>query len=661
MSVSTQDFIKDLLDLQVPHAVDLCGDGSRLVYATGAGWDGMIKTGENETRSIWLAETRKANSARRLTNGDFNDHIPKISPDGQTVVFVSDRARPGKNSAIYAMSLLGGEPYAITTAENEQSIDMLKWSPDGKHIAYLSADEKSQDRKQKDKDKDDAEVWGQGWPYNRLRVLDFATKTTSTIVSLNEHVKDLDWSVNGSSIAFATKAFPDYDAIPLGNDIYTVSASGKSLRKIAHVAGDVYSLTFTQKDIYYTGAVTPDSFHSAHAVWHMNTDGEIPSKRIAHGDTTCGSELVKFGDKVACFVQDRLQTRIELLGGNCLYEGPSGVSSWALVQPSDDVGPTIACVRSDINSPNEVWCSTKEDGDSYIKLSNHGGAITKRQLAKTASIECRTLDDADTIQGILHTPAKHANKSGVPVKPLSTIVLVHGGPYTRIVESFNPAYFYFAEVFLNAGYAVMLPNYRGSSGRGEAFAAAARGGVGVYDLPDVIALTQHCIEKDYIDKDNLIISGWSQGGFMSYLGAVRNGMHGFGWKFKGAIPGAGVTDWTSLSFASDIGYVEAEFCGVAAWNSDKDNTKDRTGSAIWEFKKAVEQKAIPPMLILHGQNDIRVTIEQARAFRRGLIHHKLPFEYVEYPREGHFVQERKHLEDMLERSLRFVQKHIKEN
>lgn len=661
MATNNKDFIKDLLDLQVPHALDLCSNGRCLVYATGAGWEGNIISDEHETRSIWYAETGKLNSARRLTHGHFNDRMPKISPDGKTVVFLSDRAEAGKTCAIYAMSLDGGEPYAIIEADCEQKIDLLKWSPDGKLIAYISADEKSGEQKQKDKDKDDAMVWGLDWPYNRVRILDFEKKTRRSIVFLDEHVKDFDWNLEGTSLTFSTKMFPDYDASPLGNNIYTVSASGEGLRQITHVESEVNSITYIGTDIYYIGFVTPNSPHSAQAVWHISKDGEGRPKHVARGNTNCATGLWKVGDKVVCFVQNHLATCIEAVGGDQLVDVEDTITSWAIVQTTDDEKLTIALIKSDINTPAEVWCLAEAEGSSYIRLSSHGEAITKRQLAETISVSCRTLDSADMIEGILHTPIKHSNEAGAPAKPMSAVVAVHGGPYTRIVLGFNPSYFYFTEVLLNAGYAVMHPNYRGSSGRGEAFAAKARGGVGIYDQPDVIALTQHCIEKGYFDKDNLVITGWSQGGFLSYLSAVRNGMHEFGWKFKGAIPGAGVTDWASLSFSSDIGYVEAAFTGVAAWDADKNNIGDRAGSAIWEFKKAVEQKAIPPILILHGQNDVRVTIEQARAFRRGLIHHKLPFEYVEYPREGHFIQERKHLEDMLERALRFVQKHLKKN
>ncbi len=64
--------------------------------------------------------------------------------------------------------------------------------------------------------------------------------------------------------------------------------------------------------------------------------------------------------------------------------------------------------------------------------------------------------------------------------------------------------------------------------------------MGVYDEPDIIAMIQHAIELGYADKTRLVAAGWSQGGHLAYLSAVRNGTHGFGWQFRGIVAGAGV-------------------------------------------------------------------------------------------------------------------------
>ena len=204
----------------------------------------------------------------------------------------------------------------------------------------------------------------------------------------------------------------------------------------------------------------------------------------------------------------------------------------------------------------------------------------------------------------------------------------------------------------------MYPNYRGGSGHGEKFAAYARGAAGTVDYDDVITLTPHCIEQGLIDKERVMIGGWSQGGFLSYLAAVRNGTHGLGWSFKAAICGAGVTDWDSMSVSSDMPNFESELGGIAPWCTSSADVRNRRGSPLWELAEAGKAGRIPPVLILHGEMDVRIPLTQAWAFRRGCKKWKVPCEMVTYPREGHGFVERKHFLDMYHRVKKFCDLHI---
>ncbi|KAK7943555.1 acylamino-acid-releasing enzyme [Apiospora aurea] len=219
-----------------------------------------------------------------------------------------------------------------------------------------------------------------------------------------------------------------------------------------------------------------------------------------------------------------------------------------------------------------------------------------------------------------------------------------------------------------------MPNYRGSSGRGQRFASYSRGGMGAYDEPDLVSMTQHLVAQGWADKDRLVVGGWSQGGYLSYLSAVRNGAHDLDWKFRGAICGAGVSGWDTMVMTSDIGYEQAQYAGRAPWAATaKHDALSRSGSAIWEFREAAEARRMPPLLILHGQDDKRVPVSQAHGFRRALDQTGLmgQTEFVtfvslskltnikhRYPREGHHFTERKHVEDMMGRMVSFIAKNL---
>ncbi|PWY96496.1 alpha/beta-hydrolase [Aspergillus sclerotioniger CBS 115572] len=165
-----------------------------------------------------------------------------------------------------------------------------------------------------------------------------------------------------------------------------------------------------------------------------------------------------------------------------------------------------------------------------------------------------------------------------------------------------------------------------------------------------------------------VTAGWSQGGFLSYFAVTREDFH-----FRGAICGAGVAEWTSMTMTSDAYWFQGEMAGGAPWDVDAStntntshdpttsptekkwisDTNGRRGSALWHMRNVKT-----PILILHGENDVRVPIEQAIAFYRACIHNNVPVEMVTYPREGHFIVERRHLLDMWDRMRKFCYRNL---
>ncbi len=295
-----------------------------------------------------------------------------------------------------------------------------------------------------------------------------------------------------------------------------------------------------------------------------------------------------------------------------------------------------------------------------IRLSSHAAPLNGRTFGNPEFLNCTSADGTVELDALWVTPASHPTSDSKPTKPLPTVLYIHGGPYHRVTNSFDPTYHRWAPLLLDAGYALLFPNYRGSSGRGHNFAAHARGGVGTVDYADVMTLTNHAVELGYADPARLLVSGWSQGGCLTYLSCVRNGRHGHGWRFKAAIAGAGVMDWDGMVLASDVGGTfERELAGQAPWESGKGDVGNRRGSAIWEVKEAVDEDGvIPPILILHGEKDERVPVSQAVGFRRALESQGLPFEMVVYPREEHKIKERRHVVDMSQRVVKFVKEHL---
>lgn len=654
--------IEELHDLPTPSGLSVSSNGRQVVYTTGFYFG--HKKGEHAVTTVWLAETGKKHSARQLTSGMYNDRNPKWSPDGTSIAFTSDRHKQGESSAIYLLPLSGGEPYPVTPAEHVAGIASFAFHPNGKSIAFLSADEKSEEKKTKEKEKDDAKVWGEDWPYQRLRLVDIASKSVSVLVSKDAHLTHFAWNDDGSSIAFAENKTPDTES-PFwqGTDFSVVDTSSKEVKHLCPSSKEVGAMVYCGSTVYFLGPASDTFFASAYMVLSIDVNAKEPTcKKFAHGETDCALKLSKAGGDAMVLVESGMEDQIRVLGGKTVFSSKKAIEhifseSWSAAFTTDSDEIVIAITQSDVNHPPEVF-STTASGGALVQLSNHHPQWADRKLGASAVLECKSFDDKYSLDGMWYTPHAEAKSDGTPSKPLPTAVLIHGGPYGRINEAFDAYYFMWGPLLLSHGYAVLMPNYRGGSSRGDDFAAYGRQ-CGEEDYEDVIALTNHAVEKGYADKERLLVGGWSQGGFLTFVCSVRNGTHGYGWKFQASIPGAGVSDTDTMTMSSDLGRIEGEMGSGKPWEQSKNDTRNRKASPFWEFGDAMKNKvAIPPMLILHGEEDKRVPLEQSVGMRRALEDHGLPFEFVTYPRAGHIPSERKHLMDMSERVLKWCDKYI---
>ncbi|KAK5166073.1 uncharacterized protein LTR77_008334 [Saxophila tyrrhenica] len=650
-----------ILDLPIPKTIKISPDCRQVLYSTTP----ITKTGEHEVSTIWLADTGHQGSARQITLGEYNDHSPRWCPDGKSIAFISDRAKAGEQWAIYSHTLgEEGEPQVLTPAGNEKKIERFEFSPDGKTIAYLSADEKSAEKKAKDKEKDDPMVWGEDWAFNRLRVVDVATKKVATLVSRSAHITELAWSDDGSRIAWLEVTTPNIESPYL----HGTKASIINLAAIPSggpwpFSTKLHSLQWAGDKLHALGFRSQESTISNNAVYSLDTTSSSPAwADPTYGLEECPEELGKADRDIVVKVEAGPQDQLHMFGGRPIFSKDQELKTWDAAFTTDSDELIIAVATSDVNHPPEVHSITASGG-ALIQLSSHARAhgLQDHHFGHPEFLSCASEDGAIELDAVYITPPHLTPQNQrTPPKPLPTVVFIHGGPHSRVTNQFDGTYHLWGPLLLEAGYALLLPNYHGNSGRGSDWANCARGAVGTVEYDDIIALVNDAVRNGYSDPERLVVSGWSQGGFLSYLACVRNGLHGEGWKFRAAIPGAGVSDWDTMTMTSDVGATfQSDMAGKSPWRSDKPDVANRKGSAIWEFQAAVEAAVeIPPVLMVHGEKDERVPVSQAVGFRRALQGQGLGFEMVVYPREEHIIKERRHVRDMAERVVGFVGKHL---
>jgi dipeptidyl aminopeptidase/acylaminoacyl peptidase len=197
------------------------------------------------------------------------------------------------------------------------------------------------------------------------------------------------------------------------------------------------------------------------------------------------------------------------------------------------------------------------------------------------------------------------------------------------------------------GYAVVMPNYRGGYGHGNAFATAVRGDMGGAEWADVLAVVDAAVEAGIADPDRLGIGGWSQGGFLTAWAVTATD------RFRVAVMGAGVSDWGMLAATSDLPAFEATLGGGHRWDGPGPHVPDAHSPISYAARRTT------PLLILHGAEDARVPVTQATAFRRALAGQDAPLELVTYPREPHVVGEHAHQVDLQRRVLEWFDRYLR--
>ncbi|KAM0418943.1 hypothetical protein ACHAPT_012101 [Fusarium lateritium] len=654
-----------LCNLETPNSVKFSPDGQKVLYST---WTHGNRPGKNDVRKLWLASTTEPGSSRQLTSGLFFDTDLAWHPSGNQVAFLSDRAKPGESSAIWLMRLDGGDPVAITPYDNAEDIDTFAFSPNGDTIAYISADEKSEELKEEDEnDKAGPDVWGDRWEYARLRLADVASRETKVLVGGDRHITSVAWSPDGKTVAFESNENPHMEEARLtGTTISTANVETGVVRDLCTVPTGVDYLTWAPDgQIYFMTGTPMGKDCGGEAVYSIDPVAATPSVvKIACGVDDDAGGLVVAGEKLLVNRKGRNADVISELGGRDVFQENKEIWAWDVFFDRETDTLTLATGLSDVNTPYELFII--KAGQENIKLSNHGKPLEDRSFGSCSILTSQSADGEVELDGLYLTPISKARENGKPLEPLPTFVIIHGGPKDRDCDVFDVSPYYWAPYILSRGYGVLLPQYRGSTGRGEKFASYSMGGQGKYDYADVISITDNAIKQGFANPQKLIVGGWSQGGLITYLCSVRNGLHGLGWRFNATIAGAGVCDIESLCMTGNIGStVEAELAGgETAWTLSKDDTSLRQGSAMWEVHGAVERSrqsgepVIPPMLILHGEKDTRCPFSQGEGFRRALRAYGLPCEFVAYPGEGHSIRQQRFWLDMLERVGRWCDTYI---
>ena len=666
---------QDLVNLRYVGDAQISPDGKTVAFVVG------LQNGWSDPREphIWIVATDGKSPARPFVVSNEGESSPRWSPDGRVLAFLSARPDPFKpedllgddkvaqiakdlaqelqkkaprvepptsvpetsaesphENQLWMIRMDGGESVPLTHSNG--NVQKFAWSPDGSKVAFTVQDPVTDEEKAKRKRKDDAKQVDHDLKLARLWILDFETGKTRALSPGEFNVNDLDWSPDGKQLVLRVSRSAQPLQFWYRNKVAIVDASsGKIDRWISERAGPI--------DIRWS----PDGKTLAFAKLSPLGISNVPLLAAAQGGELLVGEnyrgtiwSMRWRNIHELIAEGIEGTSAKLLAIDATSGNVSQLASLMAEGPDFSVsadGRMVAYIGQEFCSPSNVWVLDIADGPR--KLTNLHPQVSTWKLGAAREVSWKNKKDGTTMYGVLVLPAGYVEGKRYPL-----VVDIHGGPEWAWWSGWAGSWHEWGQFLASHGYAVLMPNPRGSDGQGSPFAEAVHKDWGGMDFEDVMSGVDDLIEKGIADPDRLGIGGWSYGGFMSSWAV------GHTTRFKAAVIGAAVTDLTSFYGSTDI---TPDFPGVYF------DGPPYAHREVYEAHSPISfvQNAKTPSLILHGEADPRVPTTQGWEFYNALKDLGIETEMVTYPREPHGINEPEHEKDLLTRVLAWYDKHLK--
>lgn len=586
---------------------------------------------------------------RVLTFGPNTDRLPKYSPDGQLVAFLSDRRRAG-DLQLYLLDPAQGA--ATPTPAVDGWVEYFHWAPDGKQIllgvaghgADISGGQGAITSHQVGQDLpawmpaletgDESYRWRSAWIY------ELATERVRRVSGPDVNVWEAVWCGN-RALAAVVSPGPG-EGLWYGAELHVIrsdSGASQSIYAPTHQVG--------------WPAASPSG------------------ERLAVVEAICSDRWIVAGDLRLMEVASGSTRRINTAGVDVTY------TEWRsnrhlLVAGHRGFETVVGIVDAAEDSFREVWCSHDittggryaavsglEDGGDCVLIGESFTRAPEIAVIRRGKYEpVRSFDlgyeahakaisavelvswnapDGLEIQGWLLIPKGNG--------PYALVMNVHGGP----VWQWRPGWLARSRtlpflMLVKRGYAVFYPNPRGSSGRGQDFAGCVFGDVGGAETTDHLAGLDYLVARGIANGDRLGVTGGSHGGFMT------SWLIGHDSRFAAAVPVAPVTNWVSEHLISNIPH----FCSMALG----DRYLNGGGKYFERSPVMYAHKVKTPTLNICGALDRCTPPEEAMQFHNALLENGVESALVTYPEEGHGIHKLPACIDYAARLVSWFERHM---
>ncbi len=585
---------KDLISLPTISSLHISDDGQNTAFVKRkADWK------DNTYRNyIWIYENKKG-EPRELLEGTS----PLWSPDSRNLAYL--RWVDGGNQ-IFAESVDGESRVQVT--DGKEGVSAFKWDPAGKGFYYVAPSDESEEIKRRRELYGDYHYAGKEYRNHCLYYKDTSENGEAHPLTDGKdfHIHEFDVSSDGKKAVLLAAPSPDMGDY-FKRDFYILDIEAGGLQKLnvdRLLGGGVcfspdgsklcYAASIREKEYYRTriqdSTLEIFDLHTGHRTQPLtDSDSTVVPLRWTNKGI-----LMKW--------QDKTNVCIGLLSEDGTVEMVSR-DGFILDASMTGDGRHLSFIKAMANETFEVYVAGKRITDEN---SFFGGKIkSNREIISWQST------DGLEIEGVLTTPAAFDAKGKYPL-----LVLIHGGPawasFPIHSGCFNDKYP--VETFIEEGFIVLEPNYRGSSGYGNEFLKANYRHLGLGDCDDIISGVDALVDKGIADKERVGVMGWSQGGFISAFCSICSD------RFKAASVGGGITNWRHHYVNTDIPWFIRMHLGNDPWHDPEIYQKTSPMTYI--------KSACTPTLIQHGEVDARVPVTNSYELYRGLKDMGVETEFV---------------------------------
>jgi dipeptidyl aminopeptidase/acylaminoacyl peptidase len=652
--------VDDLFGVKEAHEAHISPDGQAIAFTVHSA---SLKEDKPESR-IWLVPTAGGDPIPLTAEGVESSH-PRWSPDGKYLAFLSTRKNAegdDEKTQVYILNRQGGEAQRLT--DTAQDVEEFEWAPDGKQLVLILRDPTPEEAEAASAKSHDAEVSQKKkskaqppWVLDRLQfktdnigyidrrrthlyVFNLSNKSQRQVTSGDFDDAQPAWSPDGKSLAFASnRTQPEPDAT-YNSDIWLVpldsTDQGAHPTQVTRFPGqkDHPSWSPDGKWLAYSASIDLKLFYYA-------------TKHVAISPASGGE--AKFLTKAF----DRMATEPRFApDGKSIYflADDDGTQTVAQVSLADEkvtrvIGGRLNAESYSFSNDGTLAATISTTDRPYEAFTASGGKLTRlthlnddwlaqHKVVKGEYVSFKS-KDGTLVHGYLYKPVDY-----VPGKKVPTILRPHGGP----VEEYEDEFFDLAQLFAANGYAVLLPNPRGSSGYGQDYCKAIYADWGNKDFQDDMAFVDYALAQGLADPDKLAVGGWSYGGISTdFIIGQTN-------RFKAAITGAGAANFTAMwghdeyqrEYVIELGY---------PWENE----------ALWDriapFYRV--KNILTPTLFVGGNIDCNVPVlggEQMYLALKELGREAL---LVVYPDEYHEFKTPSHIKDLHERYLAWYAHYVK--